>query len=350
MDHRRTRQGHESAWNKFDSSNLPTLAGRVLGSYRLMSRLGEGGMGVVYLGEHIRLNKMVAIKVVRRELTDRPEILSRFFNEARAVNDIGHPNIVSIFDFVEKSDEDPPIVYMVLEYLSGETLADHIANNGAMDPEETVRIGLQMTDALSAIHRAKVLHRDLKPENIFLCETEDGSPLPVKLLDFGVAKQISDVPNDDITEPGMTVGTPEFMAPEQILDRKLDERMDIYVVGMVLYNMLTGDVPFRADALGKLLKQHLKEPPLAINLVRSGGKRVPPALEKLVMKCMEKAPENRYQTAQELHDALATCMPGTEKALEAQASPSGSGRWIMMGLALAVIVLAVAVVLLLMIK
>ena len=350
MDSRRTRQGHETAANRFAASELPTLAGRVLGSYRLVSRLGEGGMGVVYLGEHIRLNRMVAIKVVRRELTSQPEVLNRFFNEARAVNDIGHPNIVSIVDFVEKSDEDPPIVYMVLEYLSGETLAEHIDNNGAMDPEEVVRIGLQITDALAAIHKAKVLHRDLKPENIFLCETEDGSPTPVKLLDFGVAKDISDLSQDDITEPGITVGTPEFMAPEQILDRKLDERMDIYVVGMVLYNMLTGDIPFKAEALGKLLKQHLKEPPMPMAMVRAGGKRVPPALEQLVMRCMEKAPDLRFQTAEELHQALSTCLPGTEKPQAAEPVKGGSGRWIMMGLAVAVIVLAVAVVLLLMVK
>ena len=346
MGSSRTRQGHESAWNSLEASDFPTLAGRVLGSYRLVARLGEGGMGVVYLGEHIKLNKMVAIKVVRRELTSHPEILHRFFNEAKAVNAIGHPNIVSIVDFVEKFDEDPPIVYMVLEYLSGETLAKHIEENGAMSPEETVRIGLQMTDALGAIHQAKVLHRDLKPENIFLCETEDESPPPVKLLDFGVAKKISDVSDDDITEPGMTVGTPEFMAPEQILDRKLDERMDIYLLGMVLYNMLTGDVPFKAEGLGKLLKQHLREPPLPIGMVRSGGKRVPPALDFLVMKCMEKDPAMRYQTASELNDALAHCLPGTEKG-EAGKASSGSGRWIMVGLALTVIVLAVAVVLLL---
>ena len=309
-------------------------------------------MGVVYLGEHIRLNRLVALKIVRRELTSRPEVLSRFFNEAKAVNDIGHPNIVSIYDFVEKSDEDPPIVYMVLELLSGDTLAKHIDKNGAMEPEETVHVGLQITDALAAIHRAQVLHRDLKPENIFLCETEDGSPPLVKLLDFGVAKDISDVADDDITEPGITVGTPEFMAPEQILDRKLDQRVDIYAAGMVLYNMLTGDVPFKADGLGKLLNQHLKEPPMPIAMVRSGGRRVPPALDALVMRCMEKAPDLRYQTAEELNHALSTCLPGTEEgqAAQAQPGPQGSGRWIMLGLALAVIVLAVVVVLLLMIK
>ena len=330
--------------------SLPTLAGRVLGSYRLMSRLGEGGMGVVYLGEHIRLNRMVAIKVLRRELTRGKEVIERFFNEARAVNDIGHPNIVSIIDFVEKFDEDPPIVYMVLELLEGHTLGAHIEQHGAMDPEQTVRLALQVTDALMVVHKAKILHRDLKPENIFLCQDDAGDHSLVKLLDFGVAKDISEIPEDEITEPGMTVGTPEFMAPEQILDRRLDERVDIYVLGMVLYNMLTGSVPFQGESLGQLLKQHLKEDPPPMSVQRAGGEPLPPALEAVVTRCLNKDPDKRFQTARELHEALGRCLPGSALAAEQDKPHQTSGRLLLVVLAGAVIVLATALVLLLIVR
>ena len=347
----RTRQGHQSPQKRSTPGAYPTLAGRVLGSYTLIMRLGEGGMGVVYMAEHLRLNRQVAIKVLRRELASQKETVRRFFNEARSVNDIGHPNIVEITDFVEKFDEDPPIVYMVLELLSGETLAAHIEEHGPMDPDDAVRVAIQITDALMAVHEAKVLHRDLKPENIFLLEQVEGEERRVKLLDFGVAKDMQEEDRDAITEPGITVGTPEFMAPEQILDRPLDVRVDIYVVGMVLYAMLTGGPPFKSDALNSLLRMHLKEPPEPIANRREGGKRVPARLESLVMRCMEKNPDKRYQTAGELNEALRACQPGYKKQqAEARASAAGSSRWILMALGLAVVVLAAAVVALLLVN
>ncbi len=275
----------------------------VLGAYRVLGKIAVGGMGVIYRAEHVRLGRKVALKVLRQELLERTDILHRFFEEARAVNEIGHPNIIDIIDFVEDFQSNPPRVYMVMELLVGQDLAARIDSVGPLDPEEAVAVARQATDALIAVHRAKILHRDLKPENIFLCRREEGPPI-VKLLDFGVAKTFGERQKVGITDPGTAVGTPEYMAPEQVLGRDLDDRTDVYALGLVLYDMLTDSVPFQSERYGEVLVMQVKDIPEPISTRRRRGKPVPPRLEQLVMRCLEKDPAQRYQSMRELRAAL----------------------------------------------
>ena len=292
--------GTTSAWTGEKAG--PPEAGDVLGVYRILGQIAEGGMGVIFRAEHVRLGRQVALKVLKPELACRTDIVRRFFEEARAVNEIGHPNIVDVIDFVEVSDQDPPLVYMVMELLVGEDLANRVRGAGPLEPEEAVRIACQVCDALIAVHRVKILHRDLKPENIFLINDEDSHR--VKLLDFGVAKAFGERQRVNLTDPGTAIGTPEYMAPEQILGKELDERTDIYALGLVLYDMLTNSVPFQASKYGELLVAQVKETPEPVSRRRREGTPVPPALEAAVMRCLQKKQVDRFQNARELKEAL----------------------------------------------
>ena len=290
----------------------PSLKGNMLGSYRITSQAGEGGMGVVYRAEHARLGRKVAIKMLRRDLVQRKEIVARFFNEARAVNEIGHPNIVDIIDFVEDYEVNPPLVYMVMELLEGQDLRSRISQAGALDADEAISIGLQVCNALIAVHKVRILHRDLKPDNIFLIkkreideEYEQHHGARVKLLDFGVARAFGERERDNITDPGTAIGTPEYMAPEQVLGRELDNRTDIYALGMVLYEMLTGNVPFTSHSFGEILVRAVKERPPPVFEARKQGPPVPKDLEIVVMRCLEKDPQLRFQTVKDLRKVLA---------------------------------------------
>ncbi len=290
----------------------PSLKGNMLGSYRITSQAGEGGMGVVYRAAHARLGRKVAIKVLRRDLVQKKEIVARFFNEARAVNEIGHPNIVDIIDFVEDYDVDPPLVYMVMELLQGMDLRTRIGQAGALDPDEAISVALQVCNALIAVHKVKILHRDLKPDNIFLIERreideeyEQHHGPRVKLLDFGVARAFGERERDNITDPGTAIGTPEYMAPEQVLGRELDNRTDIYALGMVMYEMLTGNVPFTSHSFGEILVRAVKERPPPVFEARKQGSPVPKDLEIVVMRCLEKDPRLRFQTVADLRKVLA---------------------------------------------
>jgi len=299
----------EKETTTIDPPRLDPNIGMQLGSYRILALLGEGGMGKVYRAEHVRLGRKVAIKALRKELASRADVVARFFREARSVNDIGHSNIIDVSDFVEKRDEDPPLVYMVMELLSGQDLACRIQAAGTLDPEEAVSVATQIADALIAVHRNRILHRDLKPENIFLVAQDEGKP-KVKLLDFGVAKAFGEGQKVNLTNPGTCVGTPEFMAPEQIMGRPLDDRTDIYSLGIVLYSMLTGAVPFQSSRLGELMISQVKEAPPPIADKRREGAPVPPGLEAVIMRCLEKDPANRFQNARQLREALGTCLQG----------------------------------------
>ena len=296
--------GATSSWSA-DRSGSPQ-EGDVLGVYRILGKLAEGGMGEIFRAEHVRLGRQVALKVLKPELASRTEVVNRFFEEARAVNEIGHDNIVDIIDFVEVSDQSPPLVYMVMELLVGEDLAHRIRSAGPLDPPEVVEIAAQVTEALIAVHRVKILHRDLKPENIYLVRSEDGPPR-VKLLDFGVAKAFGERQRVNLTDPGTAVGTPEYMAPEQILGKELDERTDIYALGLVIYDMLTNSVPFQSSKYGELLVAQVKELPEPPSARRAGNRScapLPEAMEQAVMRCLQKKPQDRFQNVRELKEAL----------------------------------------------
>jgi len=282
--------GDLSSWDQLG-------AGDLLGSYRIVERLSDGGMALLYVGRHLRIQREAAIKVLRPEFASRAREVRRFLEEARAIGEIHHPGIVSVYDFVEEMDREPPLIYMVMELLRGQTLAERI-DQGPLDPGQAIALGSQVADALAAVHRARLLHRDLKASNIFLVE---GGKLQVKLLDFGLTLPFGERQKLNLTDPGTTMGTPEYMSPEHIMGHELDNRSDVYMLGVVLYEALCGTRPFVGDRVGELLLRQVNELPQPL---RERRPDVPEALDAVVLRCLEKEPDRRFQSMRELRLAL----------------------------------------------
>src|SRR5882724_9002270 len=278
-----------------------SLIGKSIGNYQIKAKLGEGGMGTVYLGEHPLIGKRVAVKVLLEELSSKEDIVSRFFNEAKAVNDIGHSNIVDIVDFGKtKNDYGQDIVYFIMEFLDGESLAARLRRTG-LTFKETMHVMAQSCSALSASHAKGIVHRDLKPENLYLCP-RGGDKNFVKLLDFGIAKLTGDGGQSHKTRTGLVIGTPAYMSPEQCEGKGLiDLRSDVYSLGIMMYELLTGRVPFPGEGFGEILVAHLTkqpEPPSTIN------PDVTPQLEAIVMHSIEKDRNLRFQNMNEFLQAV----------------------------------------------
>ncbi|HZI12893.1 MAG TPA: serine/threonine-protein kinase, partial [Myxococcus sp.] len=276
------------------------LVGLTLGSFRLVRRLGRGGMGAVYLGEHVSIGSRVAVKVLHEHLARYPELVQRFHAEARAVNLIGHENIVSIFDL----NAAPPRPYLIMEYLDGAPLSAWVGT--PLPAAAVVAVLAQVCDALQAAHARGIVHRDLKPDNIFLVRRGRGTPF-VKVLDFGIAKlRDAHMPQ---THAGIIVGTPEYMAPEQSLGRRVDGRADLYALGVIAYQLVTGRLPFTEEGLTAQLVAHQMRPPPPPRSVHPG---VPPAVERVILHALAKAPEDRYPDTLALKAALQAAL--TEEA------------------------------------
>ena len=279
-----------------------SLIGRRIGNYEIKAQIGEGGMGTVYLGEHPLIGKRVAIKVLLEELVAKQDVVSRFFNEAKAVNDIGHLNIVDVVDFGKiTGDRGEEVVYFIMEFLDGEALSSRIRRAG-LPFRDTVHIMQQYCSALAASHQKGIVHRDLKPENIFLIG-RGGDKNFVKLLDFGIAKLTSDGgTNSHKTRTGLVIGTPTYMSPEQCEGKGLiDHRSDVYSLGIVMFELLTGVVPFPGEGFGEVLVKHLtQEPPKPTTV----NPNLPPALESIVLHAIEKDRNQRFQTMNEFLAAL----------------------------------------------
>jgi serine/threonine-protein kinase len=273
--------------------------GQTLGSFQVTGTLGEGGMGQVYRAEHVIIGRKAAIKVLSAEVASDPDVVARFFNEARAVNDIRHPNIVEVTDLGHIGS----VPYIVMEMLEGETLEDRLARVGALDPATTARILAQVASAVGAAHEHGMVHRDLKPANIFLCRHPD-YPDFVKVLDFGIAKLTSlrGQSNENRTACGAIIGTPAYMSPEQCLgDTNLDFRSDIYSLGVVVYQMVTGRRPFEAEAAGRLIMCHVQEPPPA---PCSLNPRLPTSVGAVILRALEKQREQRFASMREFREAF----------------------------------------------
>jgi serine/threonine-protein kinase len=284
------------------SSPQSSLIGATIGNYRVVSKLGEGGMGAVYLAEHPLIGKKVALKVLHEEYSANQDVVARFFNEARAVNDIQHPNIVDIIDYgVVQTQTGPGFVYFIMEFLGGEALASLIQRESPIPPERAFHIGVQVADALAASHQKGIIHRDLKPDNIYLIPRGREKDF-VKVLDFGIAKLTGDAPGSRRTRTGIVMGTPAYMSPEQCEGKgNIDARTDVYALGIVLYEMITGRVPFAGEGYGEVLVQHLTKRPERPTTARGA---VPPYVEAVIMKSLEKRREDRFQTMEELIEAL----------------------------------------------
>src|ERR1041385_7323248 len=277
-----------------------SLIGSVLsGKYRIDERLNEGGMGTVYRGTHVLMDKTVAIKVLRPSLAADEKIVARFSREARAASRISHPNALSVTDFGE---DENGTVFLVMEYLSGRTLKKVIQEEGPLPLPRVVDITRQIADALNAAHQQGIIHRDLKSDNIMLLDTMTGDH--AKVLDFGIAKINEPDGNRDsgLTAPNLVIGTPQYMSPEQCSQNsEIDARSDIYLFGVILYEMLVGHVPFSGDSPAMVMMKHLQEPVPSVLEERSD---LPSSVARVVARAMAKVPGNRYQNVAELIEDL----------------------------------------------
>jgi tRNA A-37 threonylcarbamoyl transferase component Bud32 len=265
-----------------------------LGRYRLKGELGRGGMGVVYLGEHVVLQKEVAIKVLYTTSLENPTLAAQFVVEARAACRAKHPGIVDVTDFGALSDGR---AYIAMELVSGPTLATVLDEGGPLTPARVLVLSARIAEALYAASTRGVVHRDLTPSNIFVCE--DDQP---KIGDFGVAKLLdADDGKDDLTATTPVVGTAGYMSPEQGLGEAVDGRSDIYSLGCVMYRMVTGRVPFTGNSLYAILAQHINDAPPPME---SPHGPVPEALSRVILRALAKSPSQRYQTAGEMLSEL----------------------------------------------
>jgi hypothetical protein len=262
--------------------------GTIIGGYRIAREIGGGGMGLVYLAEHMLLGRPAAVKVLRPEVSHVPSAVQRFFTEARATIVIKHPGIVEIFDFGYTASGN---AYIVMEWLEGATLSDTLARR-RMSLVTTLTVARRMVAALAAAHGAGVVHRDLKPDNVFLLPDPDGGDVPlVKLLDFGIAKLVDEgAASPKQTATGVVMGTPVYMSPEQCRACPCDHRSDLYSLGCVLFEMVAGSPPFGGASAGELLAAHLMQPPPVLAQVTPGA---PAALSHLVGRLLAKATAER---------------------------------------------------------
>ncbi len=305
------------------SEQDPLLGATLSGRYRVIRKIGEGGMGIVYEAEHVLIEKRVGLKVLREDFSNRFDVVERFRQEARSASKIGHENIVDISDFgVTSSGAN----FFVMELLHGRDLAEELGKLGTLSPRRSLNILLQCARALGAAHAKGIVHRDMKPENIFLVE-RGGEEDFVKIVDFGIAK-ISDleragIPGRKLTKTGMIFGTPEYMSPEQGAGKPLDHRVDIYALGIILYELLTGRVPFMGDTFMGILTQHMFEnvPPLK---AANPHCNAPAEVERIVFRAVAKDPSERYQNMEELAADLSGALTRTPNSVSSLAPPPGT--------------------------
>lgn len=302
----RTRVSSGNVIKPTDFSKRSGIGLRTLGPWQLEKLLGEGAMGQVFLAKHALLGRQAAIKVLRPEQYQRDDLIQRFFQEARAVNQINHEHIVEISDFGQETGPDgrPEAVYFVMELLQGRTLTDRLAQ-GPLTVERAVHVIKQLASALAAAHALGVVHRDVKTDNVFLI-TRHGDAEYVKVLDFGVAKltQPTAAAPTVSTMDGAIIGTPTSMSPEQASGGVVDARADVYAVGVLLYLLLSGKLPIDGENFGKLVALLLTKKPDPLPEKNQLGEPIPPALAALVLRCLEKDPAARPQSMQALLQEL----------------------------------------------
>jgi serine/threonine protein kinase len=298
--------------------------GLSFGAYRAVRKVGQGGMGEVYLGEHTLIGRRAAIKVLHRERSSQRESVERFFTEARATSAVEDPGIVQIYDFGVTTSG---TAYLVMEYLDGEALSVRLRRLRLLAPHDAVRITRQIAGSLASAHAHGIVHRDLKPENLMMVRDGEASAGErPKILDFGIAKLGDRGRKRFHTRTGAVMGTPAYMSPEQCNDTgKIDQRTDVYSLGCVLFHLLTGRPPFVGDGMGAIVAAHLKEPAPRPSDVAS---HVPAVVDPLVARCLAKRPEDRFSNMLELQqacDAVLEQLP-LEAATIADPLPSSTVR------------------------
>jgi tRNA A-37 threonylcarbamoyl transferase component Bud32 len=267
------------------------LPGTFVGEYEIERELGRGGMGAVFAARHPVIGKRVAIKVLDAYFSRDMALVRRFLDEARAVNKIGHPNIIDVFSFGQLPDGRQ---YFVMEFLEGETMASWLLR-ARPDPHEARRLLLQVCEALEAAHREGIIHRDLKPENLWIARPKHGEAF-MKVLDFGIAKLVAEQDTVNVTKTGTVMGTPQFMSPEQCTGRGVDHRTDIYALGVILFLIYCGRLPFEGESVAEVMTAQLTQPPPK----PSAFAQLSSPLENLILSCLDKNPANRPVSAAEL--------------------------------------------------
>jgi eukaryotic-like serine/threonine-protein kinase len=282
------------------------MLGLRINNYEVLSLIGEGGMGAVYLARHPFIGRQAAIKVLRPELARDPALVTRFMNEARAANAIRHPNLIDIIDVGLLPDGTP---YLMMEYLEGESLGARLARQPPLPVRHAVDLACQAANALGAAHAQGIVHRDLKPDNLFLVpEPTAKHGLHLKVLDFGIAKLTGGMRNTPKTSTGVILGTPIYMSPEQCrgIPDAVDYPSDIYSLGVILFHMVCGGPPFVSDGVGELIAMHMfSEPPKPAGLAPD----LPPRLEAVILRALAKTPDTRFSTMAELETALRAVEP-----------------------------------------
>ena len=270
------------------------LVGAILkGRYRVLKKLGEGGMGAVYLADQFSINRKVALKILHANYARDEAFVRRFRQEARLAASFSHHNVITVYDFDQSNDGR---LYIVMEYIDGRTLNAVIKDN-PINLKRALGLGIQIAEGLAAAHQAGIIHRDIKPENIMVV----GDGENVKLMDFGIARLTDSAATTRLTRPGMIMGTPAYMAPEQIEGTETSERTDIYAFGIILYELLTSLVPFNASTTHAVLLKHLRETPLPVRRIRN---EIPISVERIVSRALEKKPQKRFSTMAEIVEAL----------------------------------------------
>jgi serine/threonine protein kinase len=314
----------------------PLVRTLVGGRYRVYKRLGEGGMGVVYLAEHEAIEKRVAVKILRDQYAQREDVVRRFQQEAKSASRIRHEGILEIFDFGRTEDGR---FFLAMELLDGTDLAHILERETVVDPARTVRLGIRMARALYAAHQKGVIHRDMKPENVFVRVGDDGYER-IKIVDFGIAQLRADgekasdpeapVKHRKLTKTGMIFGTPEYMSPEQAAGKGIDQRVDVYALGIILFEMLTGRTPYDGATFMAILSAHLMQPIPTLADFAPPGFHCSSDLEAVVRRALAKDPEQRFRTMNDLAEALLLTPEGaaTEQrsstAARSSQFPSGS--------------------------
>jgi serine/threonine-protein kinase len=265
------------------------MVGSVVGNYKIIDKIGEGGMGAVFKGVDLMLEREVAIKMLRPELARQPNVVERFRTEAVTLAKLNHPNVATLHSFFRQGDD----FFMVMEYVRGETLDDVIRKNGAMPCDQAVEMFCMALEGIDHAHKMGIVHRDIKPANMML--TESGS---IKVMDFGIARVLG---TDRLTKAGHLIGTVEYMSPEQVRGEETDARSDIYSLGMLLYEMLTGRVPFNSTSEYELMRCQIEDAPAP---PRTIAPHIPLPVEQAIMRSLAKKRDARYQSASEFRKML----------------------------------------------
>ena len=282
------------------------------GQFQILQKIGTGGMGAVYKALQPEMNRMVGVKILHPKLTNRKDLASRFRREARAMSHLTHPNTVKVFLYGELEDGS---LYIVMEFLEGKNLNQTVRGEGPMQMPRALPILIQVCGALEEAHRAGIIHRDLKPENIFLCSQGGMKDYP-KVLDFGLAKVTEREMRPGsliLTQEGMVFGTPEFMSPEQAQGKTLTSGSDIYSLAVILYEVLTGKLPFEAKGAMDYLQLHVSGRPIPLSR-RVEGRVFPPLLDQVMDRALAKRPEDRFPSAADFALALQAVLDGRTQA------------------------------------